>query len=121
MTSIHGKACAGRTVRACPWGAVRPRFASRGSLWGEPVSELRELCRVALEAAREGEALESFAEESRHTEVRARSGEVEGLTFSEQRGVGVRVIADGRVGFAWASDPSVAEVREIVNKARENS
>ena len=83
--------------------------------------ELADLCRAAVDAARGDEAVEAFADESRHTEVRARGGEVEGLEFSESRGVGVRVIADGRVGFAWAADPSVEEVRSSVDRARENA
>ncbi len=83
--------------------------------------ELGDLCRLAVEAVREGELLEAYAEESRHTEVRARKAEVEGLTFSEARGLGVRVIAGGRVGFAWAADPSPDEVRETVVRARENA
>jgi PmbA protein len=64
--------------------------------------------------------VEAYAEESRHTEVRARKGEVEGLTFSESRGVGIRLISGDAVGFAWAADPSEAEVVETVAKAREN-
>ena len=77
-----------------------------------PVPELADLCRAAVEAAADGESVEAYAEESRRTEVEARRGEVEGLTFAESRGVGVRVIAEGRLGFAYAADPSPDEVRE---------
>ncbi|MBI3649266.1 MAG: TldD/PmbA family protein [Actinobacteria bacterium] len=83
--------------------------------------ELGDLCRAAVEAARPGEAVEAFGQEARHTEVKARRGEVEGLTFSESRGIGVRLIAGGRVGFAWAADPSTDEVAATVARARENA
>jgi PmbA protein len=83
--------------------------------------DLEQLCRVAVEAARPGEAVEAYAEASKHTEVEARRGEVEGLTFSEARGVGVRIIAEGRLGFAYAADPSADEVRQAVAAARENA
>lgn len=83
--------------------------------------ELADLCRAAVEAARDGESVEAYAEESRRTEVEARRGEVEGLTFSQTRGVGVRVIAEGRLGFAYAADPSPGEVRETLARARENA
>ena len=83
--------------------------------------DLGELSAAAVEAARDGEAVEAYAEESRRTEVTARRGEVEGLTFAESRGVGVRVIAGGRLGYAYAADPSVDEVREAVARARENA
>lgn len=79
------------------------------------------LCDLAVAAAADGEALEAFAEESRHTEASALRGEVEGLSFAESRGIGVRVIRDGRVGYAWAADPTDDEVRVTVARARENA
>jgi PmbA protein len=85
------------------------------------VPELGELTRAAVEAARGDEAVEAFAEEGRTTEASALRGEVEGLTFAEQRGVGVRLISGGRLGYAWAADPSLDEVRDAVRRARENA
>ncbi|MGH2528247.1 MAG: TldD/PmbA family protein [Actinomycetota bacterium] len=83
--------------------------------------DIGELSAATVEAARDGEAVEAYADESRRTEVTARRGEVEGLTFAESRGVGVRVIAGGRLGYAYAADPSLDEVREAVARARENA
>ena len=83
--------------------------------------DLDELVAAAVGTAGSGEAVEAFAEESRRTEVEARRGEVEGLTSAESRGLGVRVIADGRLGFAYAADPSLEEVRQTVERARENA
>ncbi|MGZ5345253.1 MAG: TldD/PmbA family protein [Actinomycetota bacterium] len=83
--------------------------------------ELGELTRAAVEAAQGDEAVEAFAEEGRTTEASALRGEVEGLTFAEQRGVGVRLISGGRLGYAWAADPSLDEVRDAVRRARENA
>jgi PmbA protein len=84
------------------------------------VPDLGDLCRAAVDAAESGEAVEAYAEESRRTEASALRGEVEGLEFSESRGVGVRVIR-GSLGYAWAADPDADEVRDIVRRARENS
>ena len=83
--------------------------------------DLGDLCRTAVEAAEAGEAVEAYAEESRRTEASALRGEVEGLEFSESRGVGVRVIREARLGYAWAADPDADDIREIVRRARENS
>jgi PmbA protein len=83
--------------------------------------DLLDLCRWAVAAARPGEALEAYAEESRRTEAQVREGEVEGLTFAASRGVGVRLIADGRLGYAWAADPSRQDVLAAVASARENA
>jgi PmbA protein len=85
------------------------------------VPDLGDLCRVAVEAAEPGEAVEAYAEESRRTEASALRGEVEGLEFSECRGVGVRVLREARLGYAWAADPDADDIREIVRRARENS
>ncbi|MEW6058906.1 MAG: TldD/PmbA family protein [Actinomycetota bacterium] len=83
--------------------------------------DLGDLCAAAVGAAGEGEALEAYAEESKRTEVTAHKGEVEGLTFAESRGVGVRLIAGGRLGYAYAADPTLDEVREAVARAREGA
>jgi PmbA protein len=83
--------------------------------------DINDLAAVAVAAARDGEAVEAYAEESRHTDIEARKGEVEGLTSAESRGVGVRVIAGGRLGFAYAADPSDDEIVATVERARENA
>ncbi len=82
---------------------------------------MRELCAAAVEAASGDEAIEAYAEESRRTEVTALRGEVEGLTFAESRGVGVRVMVGGRLGYAYVADPDLDEVRDAVAHARENA
>ena len=83
--------------------------------------ELRELATAALEAALDDEAVEAYAQEGQRTEVSALRGEVEGMTFAESRGVGVRVIKDDRLGYAWVADPTPDEVRDAVRQARENA
>ena len=83
--------------------------------------DLLDLCLAAVEVAEGDEQVEAFAEERSTTSVEAHRGEVEGLTFAESRGVGVRLISDGRLGFAHAADPSVDEVRDAVARARENA
>jgi PmbA protein len=85
------------------------------------VPELGDLVRVAVADAQAGEQVEAYAEEGRETEVSSLRGEVEGMKFAEARGVGVRVIRDGRLGYAWAADPTEDEVREAVRRARENA
>jgi PmbA protein len=83
--------------------------------------DLTDLAAAAVAAARDGEVVEAYAEESRRTEVEARKGEVEGLTSAESRGLGVRVISGGRLGFAYAADPNDDEIVATVERARENA
>jgi PmbA protein len=83
------------------------------------VADLDDLCRAAIDGAGGGEQVEAYATESRRTEVRARQGRVDSLTQAGSRGIGVRVVTDGRLGYAWAADPDVEEVRSLLAAARE--
>ncbi len=83
--------------------------------------DLHALATAALEAGEGDEGVEAYASGGRTTEVSALRGEVEGMTFAESRGVGVRVIRDDRLGYSWVADPSPAEVREAVVRARANA
>lgn len=85
------------------------------------MADLAELAGAAVAAARDHEAVEAYAEETRRTEVTAHKGEVEGLTFAESRGVGIRLISRGRLGYAYAADPSIGEIGTAVARARENA
>jgi PmbA protein len=83
------------------------------------VADLDDLCRAALAEARDGEQAEAYAAETRRTEVKARLGRVDALTQAASRGIGVRVLVDGRLGYAWAADPDDEETRELLSAARE--
>lgn len=85
------------------------------------MADLLDLCRVALSGAGDGEQVEAYAAESRHTEVKARRGEVDSLSQAESRGVGVRVLLEGRMGYAWAADPEPVEAEALVVAARESA
>ncbi len=85
------------------------------------MAELTDLVRIAVDAAGSGEQVEAYADETRETEVSALRGEVEGMKFSQGRGIGVRVIRDGRLGYAWAADPTPDEALDTVRRARENA
>jgi PmbA protein len=81
--------------------------------------ELTDLCRAVIEAADGAGEVEAFASEGRRTSVRVRGGDVEALTFAESRGVGVRLIIDGRLGYAFAADPDEGEAAGLVARARD--
>jgi len=85
------------------------------------VAELEELVGAAVDAAEGGEDVEAYASSSRRTEVKARRGKVDSLSGSQTRGLGVRVIREGRLGYAWAADPSTDEAAALVAAARESS
>ncbi len=71
--------------------------------------------------AGEGEAVEAYVARSHHTEVRAYEGEVESLSSAETEGIGIRVIAGGRQGFAYAATLDEAIMAETLDEARDNA
>lgn len=83
--------------------------------------ELADLCTRAVASARDGEDVEAYGSAGQRTQVRVRGGEVESLTFADSRGVGVRVIIEGRVGYAYAADPDEDDVVELVRSARKSA
>jgi PmbA protein len=85
------------------------------------VADLLDLCRAAIAGARDGEQAEAYAEQTRQTTVRARDREVDSFSSSESRGVGVRLVLDGRMGYAWAADPEPEEAAGLLEAARENA
>lgn len=76
--------------------------------------------KVVADAAA-GEQVEVVVVHSAETEVKVYEGEVESLSSAEARGVGVRVIVDGRQGFAYAGTFEEADVRQALADARDNA
>ena len=62
---------------------------------------------------------EGYAQDGEGIEVRVYEGEVEALTESAERGVGVRAWIDGRAGYAYGTDLSGEGVRAIAAGAVE--
>lgn len=80
-----------------------------------------ELARRIAGAARHGEQVEAFASKGSVTRVRVHGGEVESLTQASSAGIGVRVVRDGRQGFAWAASHDEDVAREALAEARDNA
>lgn len=73
-----------------------------------------------LDRAATGEQLEVYIARGAETSVRVYEGEVEHLVSAQSQGVGIRVIAEGRTGFAYAADLSETALDEILAEARDN-
>jgi PmbA protein len=71
--------------------------------------------------AQPGEQIEVIAMHSRDTEIRVYDGAVESFAAAESQGVGVRIIADGRQGFAYAGTFDEAVLLETLSEARDNA
>jgi PmbA protein len=72
--------------------------------------------RDAALAAGAGDA-EAYVEDSRGVEIRVYDLEVESLSESAARGLGIRAWIDGRTGYAYGTDLSEEGIREIAEGA----
>jgi PmbA protein len=71
--------------------------------------------------AREGEQVEAVVVHDRDTEIRVYEGDIESLSSAESQGVGIRVIADQRQGFAYAGTFDDDVLAETLDDARDNA
>lgn len=71
--------------------------------------------------ARDGEQIEVLVGRSRDTEIRVYEGDIENLKSAESAGVGVRVVRDGRQGFAYAGTLDDDVLAEVLADARDNA
>jgi PmbA protein len=78
------------------------------------------LDRVVAQAA-PGEGVEAFGIDETETNVRAWGGEVESLSSARTRGVGIRVLRDGRVGYAYSAALDEAALAQTLADARRNA
>jgi PmbA protein len=85
------------------------------------VSELLELAEKVAGAAAAGEQVEAFVGRSTSTGVKVHGGEIESLTQATSAGIGVRVVRDGRQGFAWAGSLDDAVIADVLAEARDNA
>lgn len=65
--------------------------------------------------------LEVFVQENRGMTVKAFGGEVEGLRYSHSRGVGVRALRGGRLGYSYCTGLEWEGVKRAVEEAAANS
>jgi len=68
-----------------------------------------------------GEDVEVYVARGDETEIRAYDGEVESLTSATSAGIGIRVVVDHRLGFAWAGSLDESVLGETLTEARDNA
>jgi PmbA protein len=81
--------------------------------------KLAEVCEELVRVAKKAGAAEAeaYAERTRDSSVRVRDGEVEELQQASSKGVGLRVISGGRLGFAYGTDFSNAGLKWLAGRA----
>lgn len=82
--------------------------------------ELLQLARRVVEQAKPGEQIDAYVSRSRDTEIRIYEGDIEQLQSAQSAGVGIRVIKDGRTGFAYVGNLDRKSIEETLAEARDN-
>lgn len=83
-------------------------------------ADLLTVAERVIAQAEPGEEIEVAVGTGATTTVRAYGGEVEELSVADSAGIGVRVIVDGRQGFASAGSLAPDIVDEVLAEARDN-
>ncbi|HAP76074.1 MAG TPA: hypothetical protein DCR14_08340 [Acidimicrobiaceae bacterium] len=84
------------------------------------VEELQAIADRVIAQAKPGEQVEAFVSRDRETDIRVYEGEVEHFVSAQSEGIGIRVIVDGRTGFAYAGTLDETAVAEVLAEARDN-
>jgi PmbA protein len=74
-----------------------------------------------VERARLGEGVEAYGVDQTETTIKAYDAGVESLSSARTRGVGIRVVAEGRVGYAYTADLGEEALTETLAEARSNA
>jgi PmbA protein len=84
------------------------------------VDDLLTLATGIAGQAATGEHIEAYVARATDTAVRVYEGEVEHFTSAQSEGLGIRVVRDGRIGFAYAGTLEPDAVAEVLAEARDN-
>lgn len=82
--------------------------------------ELLAIADRVVAMARPGEQIEAVVVRGTETEIKVYGGDVESLSSAQSQGVGIRVIVDGRQGFAHVGSLDEAAIAETLADARDN-
>lgn len=86
----------------------------------DTTAELQAIADRVIEQTGAGEQMEAFVSRGGETEVRVYEGDVEHFVSAQSEGIGIRVIKDGRTGFAYAGTLDEAAIVEVLAEARDN-
>src|SRR5262245_56940469 len=82
--------------------------------------ELQAIADKVVANAQAGEQVEAFVSRENETAIRVYEGEVEHFVSAQSEGIGIRVIRDGRTGFAYSGTLDPSAIDEVLAEARDN-
>jgi PmbA protein len=85
------------------------------------MSELLDLATKVAGWAKAGEQVEAYVARGTSTSVRVYNSDIESFSSAQEEGVGIRVVKDGRQGFAYAGVLDLDVLQETLAEARDNA
>ncbi|MEX0846685.1 MAG: TldD/PmbA family protein [Ilumatobacteraceae bacterium] len=82
--------------------------------------ELQAIADAVIAQARPGEQVEAFVSRGGETDIRIYEGQIEHFVSAQAEGIGIRIISEGRTGFAYAGTLDQRAVAEVLAEARDN-
>lgn len=82
--------------------------------------DLQQLADRIVAQAKPGEQIEAYVSRGGETSVRVYEGEVEHFVSAQSESVGIRVISQGRTGYAYAGTLDESVLHEVLAEARDN-
>ena len=83
-------------------------------------AELQAIADRIVAQARSGEQVEAFVSRDGQTDIRVYEGAIEHFVSAQSEGIGIRVVCEGRTGFAYAGTLDATAVEEVLAEARDN-
>lgn len=83
-------------------------------------NELQDLADRIVAQAKSGEQIEAYVSRGGETSIRVYEGDVEHFVSAQSESVGIRVIRDGRTGYAYAGTLDESVLHEVLADARDN-
>ena len=82
--------------------------------------ELQAIADRVIAQAVSGEQVEAYVARGNETEIRVYEGEIEHFVSAQSEGIGIRVIRNGRTGFAYAGTLDSSAIASVLEQARDN-
>ncbi len=83
-------------------------------------STLQKIADAVIGQAKPGEQLEAYVSRDSETDIRVYEGQIEHFVSAQSEGIGIRVIRDGRTGFAYAGTLDQQAIADVLAEARDN-